>query len=89
VTGLPDMFSGMNENFATTAIEGALALASNLIDLKVVRVAASEGGADVLSTAPGMRKAAQAVSKKWWLSFNYDYMLSVICAQQSKVLSYF
>jgi hypothetical protein len=89
VTGLPDMFSGMNENFATTAIDGALALASNSIDLKAVRVAASEGGADVLSTAPGMRKAAQAVSKKWWRSFNYDYMLSVICAQQSKVLSYF
>jgi hypothetical protein len=27
--GLPDMFSGVNENFATAAIEGALAMAGD------------------------------------------------------------
>jgi hypothetical protein len=81
VTGLPDMFSGVNENFATAAIEGAPALAGNLVDLEAVRVAASKGGTDVLPAASGVRKAARAVSKKWWRSFGYDYVLSVICAQ--------
>jgi hypothetical protein len=89
VTGPPDMFSGMNENFATTAIEGALTLATNSVDLEAVRVATSGGGADVLPAVSGVWKAARAVSKKWWRSFGYDYMLSVICAQQWKVLSYF
>jgi hypothetical protein len=89
VTGLLDMFSGVNENFATAAIEGALALAGNSVDLEGVQVATSEGGTDVLPAVSGMRKAARAVSKKWWRSFSYKYMLSVIHAQQSKVLSYF
>jgi hypothetical protein len=79
----------MNENFATTAIEGALTLATNSVDLEAVRVATSGGGADVLPAVSGVWKAARAVSKKWWRSFGYDYMLSVICAQQWKVLSYF
>jgi hypothetical protein len=56
VTGLPDMFSGVNENFDTTAIEGALALAGNSVDFEAVRVATSEGGADVLLTVSGVRR---------------------------------
>jgi hypothetical protein len=36
VTGLPDMFSGVNEKLATAAIEGALALAGNSVDLEAV-----------------------------------------------------
>jgi hypothetical protein len=89
VTGLSDMFSGMNENFATAAIKGALALADNSVDLEAVQVASSEGSADVLPTASGVRKVAWAISRKWWWSFGYDYVLSVIHAQLSKVLSYF
>jgi hypothetical protein len=58
VASLLDMFSGMNENFATTAIEGALALAGNLVDLEVVRVATFESGADVLPAVSEVRKAA-------------------------------
>jgi hypothetical protein len=89
VTGLPDMLCCVNENFATAAIEGALALASDSVDFDVVRVAASEGGVDVLPTGSSVRKAARAVSKKCWRSFGYDYVLSVIHAQQTEVLSCF
>jgi hypothetical protein len=36
VVGLPDMFCDVNENFATAAIEGALALVSDSVDLDVM-----------------------------------------------------
>jgi hypothetical protein len=52
------MFCGVNENFATAAIEGALVLAGDSIDLKVVRTAASEAGTDILPAASGLQKAA-------------------------------
>jgi hypothetical protein len=42
VASLPDMFCGMNENFATAVIEGALVLAGDFVDLEAVRVAASD-----------------------------------------------
>jgi hypothetical protein len=89
VVGLPDMFCDVNENFATAAIEGALTLVSDSVDLDVMRVAASEGDTDVLPTVSSMQKAARAISKKWWHSFSYDYVLSVIRAQQAQVLSCF
>jgi hypothetical protein len=37
VFSLPDMFSGVNEVFATVAIEGALAMAGDLVDLDAIR----------------------------------------------------
>jgi hypothetical protein len=61
VVVLPDMFCDVNENFATAAIEGALALASDLVDLDAVRVAASEGGTGVLPAGSSVRNAARAV----------------------------
>jgi hypothetical protein len=36
ISGLPDMFNGVNETFANATIEGALAMASDSIDLDVV-----------------------------------------------------
>jgi hypothetical protein len=57
-SGLPIVFSGVNENFATAAIEGALVLAGDSIDLKVVRTAASEASTDILPAASGLQKAA-------------------------------
>jgi hypothetical protein len=36
VTGLPDMFSGVNENFAPAVIEGALTMDADSVDLPVV-----------------------------------------------------
>jgi hypothetical protein len=36
ISSLPDMFGGVNENFATAAIEGALTMAGDSVDLDVV-----------------------------------------------------
>jgi hypothetical protein len=36
ITSLPNMFSGVNENFSTTMIEGALAMAGDSVDLDIV-----------------------------------------------------
>jgi hypothetical protein len=38
VSGLPDMFHGVNENFATAAIEGVLAMARDSVDLALYRL---------------------------------------------------
>jgi hypothetical protein len=54
VIGLPDVFSGVNENFATAVIEGALTLAGNSVNLEAVRIAASEASADILPAASGV-----------------------------------
>jgi hypothetical protein len=89
ISSLPDMFSGVNENFATAAIEGALVMAGDSIDLDVLRGVASVGDADVLPTGSNMRRVAWAISKKWWCPFGYDYVLSVIHAKQEEVLVYF
>jgi hypothetical protein len=36
VSSLPEMFGGVNENFATTAIEGALVMVGDSVDPNVV-----------------------------------------------------
>jgi hypothetical protein len=46
-------------------------------------------GTDVLSAGPDMWRAARAVSTKWWRSFGYNYVLSIIHAKQEEVLGYF
>jgi hypothetical protein len=89
ISGLPDMFGGVNENFATAAFEGGLTIVDDSIDLDVVRGAATEGGADVLPTGSDVRRVAWAVSKKWWRPFSYNYVLSIIRAKQEEVLVYF
>jgi hypothetical protein len=35
-TGLPDMFGGVNENFDTATIEGALVMAGDSVDLAIM-----------------------------------------------------
>jgi hypothetical protein len=89
ISGLPDMFSGVNEYFTTAVIEGALTMASDLVDLDIVRSTAVECGANVLPTGPDVRRAVRAILKKWWHSFGYNYVLSVIRAKQREVLAYF
>jgi hypothetical protein len=74
------MFSGVNENFASAAIEGALAMAGDSVDLDTVRGVATESSADVLPVESGVQRAMRAVLKKWWHWSDYDYMLAAICA---------
>jgi hypothetical protein len=87
VLGLPEMFSGVNENFATAAIEGALAMAEDSVDLDFVRGVAAKSGVHVLPARPDVRRAARVVLKKWWHSFVYDYVLSAIHAKREEVLT--
>jgi hypothetical protein len=79
VSDLPSMFSSVNENFASAATEGALAMAEDSIDLDAMQNAAGEGGADVLPTGPAVQRAARAISKKWWHSFGYDCVIHYSC----------
>jgi hypothetical protein len=83
------MFSGVNENIASAAIEGALAMAGDSVDLDTVRGVATESGADVLPVESGVQRAMRAVLKKWWHSSGYDYVLAAICAKNEKVPVYF
>jgi hypothetical protein len=36
VGGLPEMFAGVNENFISTAVEGALVMAGESVDLNAL-----------------------------------------------------
>jgi hypothetical protein len=64
ISGLPDMFSGVNKNFATTVIKGALTMARDSVDLDVVRGVAIEAGMDILPAGCDVGRATRAVSKK-------------------------
>jgi hypothetical protein len=48
VSGLPEMFASVNENFASAAIEGALAMARDFVDLGALQTAAADSGVDIL-----------------------------------------
>jgi hypothetical protein len=53
------MFSGVNENFATAAIEGALTMAGDSVDLDDVQKTAAESGANILPAGHDVRRAAR------------------------------
>jgi hypothetical protein len=42
------VFGGINKNFAITAVEGALAMAGDSVDLEVMRDDVVSSGADIL-----------------------------------------
>jgi hypothetical protein len=88
ISGLLDMFGSVNENFATTAFEGALAMASDSVDLEAMQDAAVSSGADILPVGRDVRRAAHVVVKNWWRSFGYNYVLAAIHAKHEKVLAY-
>jgi hypothetical protein len=89
ISCIPGVFSGVNENFVTAAIEGPLTMAKDLVDLDVVRGVSIESGVDVLLARHNVRMATHAISKKWWCSFGYDYVLAAIRANHEKVLVYY
>jgi hypothetical protein len=89
ISGLPDMFSSVNENFATAAIKGALTMAGDSIDLDVVRWATAEGDEDDLPAGSDVQRVTRAISMIWWRPFSYNYVLSLIRAKQDEVLVYF
>jgi hypothetical protein len=86
ISGFPDMFGGVNTNFITSAVEGALIMAGESIDLDALQNVVAASGADLLLVDHDVCKAAYAVSKKWWWCSGYDYVLVAIRAKHEKVL---
>jgi hypothetical protein len=85
VAGLPKMFASVNENFISTAVEGALMMAGEFVDLDALRDATAKNGADILLAGQDVWRAACAVPKKWWCYFSYDYVLAAIRTQLHEV----
>jgi hypothetical protein len=85
ISSLLDMFGGINENFATAAVEGALAMVGDSVDLEVVQDVAVSSGADVLPAGRDVQRSVCAVVKNWWCSFGYTYVLAAIHAKHEKV----
>jgi hypothetical protein len=65
VAGLPEMFAGVNENFISAVVKGALMMAGESIDLDALQDVAAESGADILPMRRDVQRVARAVSKKW------------------------
>jgi hypothetical protein len=84
VTGLPEMFAIVNKKFISAAVEGALVMAGDFIDLDALQNFAAGSGADILPTEHDVHRAACAVSKKLWHSI-YDYVLAAIRAKFHEV----
>jgi hypothetical protein len=81
------MFGGVNENFITAAIEGALIMAGSSVDLDALQDAAAASGVDILPVERDVCRAARMVSKKWWHSFGYNYVLDAIHARLREVVA--
>jgi hypothetical protein len=81
------MFSGVNENFITAAVEGVLIMASSFVDFDALQDAAASSRVDILPVGRDVRSAACAVSKKWWRSFGYNYMLDAIHARFRELIA--
>jgi hypothetical protein len=73
VGDLLKVFAGVNENFVSITVEGALAMAGNSVDLDAIQDAATASGADIFPMERDVWKAVHAVAKNWWWSFSYDY----------------
>jgi hypothetical protein len=86
-SGLPELFSSVNENFATAAIEGALMMVGDSVDLDVVQGVATKSDADILPARPDIQRPVREVLRNWWCSFGYDYVLSAIRAKNEEVLA--
>jgi hypothetical protein len=69
VTGLLEMFAGMNEIFVSATVEGTLVMAGCSVDLAALQASAADSGADILPMERDVQSATHAVSKKWWCSF--------------------
>jgi hypothetical protein len=88
VTDLLEMFADVNKNFIPTAVEGTLMMTGDSIDLASLQIVATDNGADILPAGRDVRKAARAMSRKWWRSFGYDYMLFAIRAKFCEVIAH-
>jgi hypothetical protein len=69
ISGPPDMFGGVNENFITAAVKGALVMAVSSVDLDALQDAAATSRVDIFPMEREVRMVVRVVSKKWWHFF--------------------
>jgi hypothetical protein len=86
VYDLPKVFAGVNENFISVVVEGALAMAGDSIDLNAIQDVVATSGADILPADRDVRNATRTVAKNWCRSFGYDYVLDAIRTRLRKVI---
>jgi hypothetical protein len=82
------MFRGVNENFATVAVEGALVMVGDSVDLDPLQGTVAQSGTNILPAKRDVQRAVRAMSKKWWRSFGYNYVMASIRTKHEKVLVY-
>jgi hypothetical protein len=85
VNSLPEVFFGVNENFASAAVEGALAMARDSVDLADLQASAAVSRADELPGGRDIRKTTRTTERKWWRSFDYASTLATVQARLCKV----
>jgi hypothetical protein len=78
VAGLPEIFAGVNENFISATVEGALMMAGESVDLDTLQDVAVDSEVDILPVGCDVQRATCAVLKKWWCSFGSNYVLATI-----------
>jgi hypothetical protein len=60
ISGVSDIFGGVNENIATAAVEGALAMAGDSVDLEVVQDVAVSSGAGILLAGRDVQRSVRS-----------------------------
>jgi hypothetical protein len=88
VAGLPELFAGVNENFISVAVKGILIMAGQFVDLGAMQDTTAASKADILPAERDVWRDAHTVSKKWWRSFGYNYVLGAICKKLREVTTY-
>jgi hypothetical protein len=79
------VFAGVNKNFVSSIVKGALAMAGDFVDS--IEDAAAASGADILPAEWDVQRAACVIAKKWWRCFGYDYVLDAIRTKLHEVMA--
>jgi hypothetical protein len=66
LTGLPEMIAGVKENFISVAVEGTLVMVGSSVYLGALHTVAVDSRTNILPVEKDVRRAAHAISKKWW-----------------------
>jgi hypothetical protein len=81
------VFAGVNKNFVSSIVKGALAMAGDFVDFDSIEDAAAASGADILPAERDVQRAACVIAKKWWRCFGYDYVLDAIHTKLHEVMA--
>jgi hypothetical protein len=87
VTGLLEVFAGVNENFISATVEGTFVMAGDSVDLTTFQTVAADSRADILPTEQDVRTVVCVVLKKWWCCFGYSYVLAAIQDKLREVIA--